>query len=87
MKKKIIIIVTIVVLIIIAIGAYLFINNQGKKPEEVLNEYISKINEQKYEEMYEYLDDESKQKISKEDFVTRNKNIFEGIDMSNILLK
>ena len=84
MKKKIIIIVTIVVLIIIAIGAYLFINNQGKKPEEVLNEYISKINEQKYEEMYEYLDDESKQKISKEDFVTRNKNIYEGIDMSNM---
>ncbi len=84
MKKKIIIIVTIVVLIIIAIGAYLFINNQGKKPEEVLNEYISKINEQKYEEMYEYLDDESKQKISKEDFITRNKNIYEGIDMSNM---
>lgn len=82
--KKIVIFIIIIILCLVAVFGYMYFNNQGNKPEQVLNEYIAKINEEKYEEMYEFLDFESKQKISKEDFVTRNKNIYQGIDMSNM---
>ena len=34
--------------------------------------------------MYEYLTNESKKLISKEDFISRNKNIYEGIEASDI---
>lgn len=34
--------------------------------------------------MYEMLNESSKQNISKEDFMTRNKNIYQGIDMTNM---
>lgn len=84
MKKIIIIFIIIAILIAGSVGAYMYINNNKNTPDDIFKEYISKINEQKYEEMYDYLDDASKQKISKEDFVTRNKNIYEGIDMANM---
>ena len=84
MKKKIIVLIIIIILLIAAIGTYFLFINQASKPEEVFSEYISKINEEKYEEMYDYLDDASKQKISKEDFIARNKNIYQGIDLSKM---
>ena len=88
MKKKIIIaIVLIVVLAMIATSVFLFMNYTKEKPEEVLNKYVALLNEQKYEEMYEYLTESSKQKTSKEDYVSRNKNIYEGIDATNIKLE
>ena len=59
-------------------------NMPKEKPEEVLNTYISYINEQNYEAMYEKLSNSSKESISQEDFITRNQNIYEGIDSSNI---
>ena len=59
-------------------------NMPKEKPEEVLNTYISYINDQNYEAMYEKLSNSSKESISQEDFVTRNENIYEGIDSSNI---
>ncbi len=52
----------------------IFIINKIKTDQEdTLNEYVSKINDEKYNEMYELLDESSKNKISEEDFVTRNK--------------
>ena len=84
MKKIIIIIIIIVFLSILAVGGfYIYISNTTK-PENILNEYISKINEAKYNEMYEMISDRSKGQITEEDFVKRNKNIYEGIDMSNL---
>ena len=59
-------------------------NMPKEKLEEVLNTYISYINEQNYEAMYEKLSNSSKESISQEDFITRNQNIYEGIDSSNI---
>ena len=59
-------------------------NMPKEKPEEVLNTYISYINDQNYEAMYEKLSNSSKESISQEDFITRNQNIYEGIDSSNI---
>ena len=85
MKKKIIIL--IIVLLITAVGGFLYYKNSKDKPEETLNEYISKINDEKYNEMYELLDEKSKQKITEEDFVSRNKKIYQGIDMSNMTIE
>lgn len=84
MKKIIIIISVIVCLSILAVGGFYIYSSNTTKPEDVLNEYISKINEAKYNEMYEMISDRNKGQITEEDFVKRNKNIYEGIDMSNL---
>ncbi len=81
MSKKIIV---IFILIIAAIAGYFYWDLNNEKPEEVLNEYISKLNDGKYDEIYNLLDEESRQKISSEDFTKRNSKIYEGIDASNI---
>ncbi len=87
-KKGIIIAVIIIIILIIAIIAgYFFLNREISNPEQVLNDYIAKINEEKYDEMYEMIDETSKQNITQEDFVTRNKNIYQGIDMSHMQIE
>ena len=84
-NKKVIIIALISVIIICAIvGIIIYINSTKEKPEDTLNTYISLINEQKYEEMYNLISEEAKSKISQEDFITRNKNIYKGIDAYDI---
>ena len=84
-NKKAIIGIIIAILIIIAIVVGIIVINMPKeKPEEVLNTYFSYINEQNYEGMYELLNSSSRKSISQEDFTARNKNIYEGIDSSNV---
>lgn len=72
-----------IVLIVIAIVAIVTSNNM-QKPEEQWKQYIEKIEIGQYEEMYETLTNNSKEQITKEEFVKRNKNIYEGIQASNI---
>lgn len=86
-SKKIILFVAIILIITaIIVAGYLYLTKSKDNSEEIFKEYISKINEEKYEEMYEFLNEESKNKISKEDFIARNKNIYNGIDMSNMTI-
>ncbi len=86
MNKKVVIgiVVGVVAAVIIGIVAFLMLNQSKAKPEDVWQSYIKLINEQKYEEMYSMLTEESKSQISQEDFVKRNKNIYEGIEMSDM---
>lgn len=85
MNKKIIIAVVAVLVILIIGGIGIYIVSQNKtKPEDIWNKYITCINEQKYEEMYNMITETAKQQITQEDFITRNKNIYEGIDMTNM---
>ncbi len=87
MNKKIVIgiIIAIIIVALAGVGVAVYILNQNKtNPEKIWKSYISKINEQKYEEMYQMLSETSKQQISQEDFITRNKNIYEGIEMSDM---
>ena len=73
MKNKKILIIIVIAIITIISGTIIYLNkNNSKKQEETLNNYISLINEQKYEEMYDMLSEKSKSEISKEDFITRN---------------
>ncbi len=87
MNKKILIgIIIAVVLIVIAGGSVaIYILNRPKiEPETFWQKYVSLINEQKYEEMYEMLTQESKEQIAKEDFFKRHKNIYGGIGMNDM---
>ena len=86
MKKKISIIFAILIIVAIA-GTIIYVKSKEEKPEEVVNQYISLINNQKYEEMYEKITDQSKQKISQSDFTKRNKNIYQGIDAYDIKIE
>lgn len=86
MNKKVVIGIIVAVILVAIVGGVAFFVLSGSKikPEEVWQQYISYINEQKYEEMYAMLTEESKSQISQEDFIKRNKNIYEGIDMTNM---
>ena len=85
MKNKKILIGTLIILVIIivAIVAF-FMLNKSEKPEEALNNYFSKIGEQKYEEAYELISSSSKDKTAKDTFVNKNDSIYSGIDMTNL---
>lgn len=80
-KKKLLIVVAIVVIIIIALIIFLTSKTNKKTSFET---YFDNLKQENYEAMYEMLSNESKQKISKEDFITRNKNIYQGIEAKNI---
>lgn len=87
MKKKIILITILIVLIIAFIGVAIFFvlnNKQIATPEEIFTKYISYISKQKYEKMYDMITEDSKNRVNKEDFIARNKNIYTGIDMANM---
>ena len=85
MKKSVIIILIVLLIAAIISGIVIWLNiNDTKKQDEVFKNYIALINEQNYEEMYEMISKSSKSEISKENFVKRNKNIYEGIDAVNV---
>lgn len=89
MNKKVVIgIIVVVVFVAVIGGVAFFVLNQSKtNPEDIWQNYISLINEQKYEEMYGMITEESKAQISQEDFIKRNQNIYEGIEMSNMQIE
>ena len=51
-------------------------------PEEILKEYMSALNGGDYETMYGYVSENAT--MTKDDFLTRNKNIYQGIEAKNI---
>lgn len=67
----------LLILICIAGGlTYFYLTKKGEIPELVFKEYISKINYEDYDSMYEMLSEDSRKAIAKEDFIKRNKNIY-----------
>ena len=81
MKKVVIILSTIVAIAITITAVYLAANN-AQKPEEVLTEYFVYIEQEKYEEVYNLV--KLPENYSKDDFIARNKNIYEGIEANNV---
>ena len=53
-------------------------------PEDTVRNYFSLLNDGDYEGMYTLLTESSKDSVSEEDFISRNQNIYEGIEASNI---
>ena len=82
-KKGLIFAVILIVIILIGIMGYFKIINKIK-PEDVLKQYIENINAKDYNAMYKKISSSSKNNISEEDFINRNKKIYEGIDSHNI---
>ena len=67
-----------VLIIGFTIGVYFYINIT--EPSKVVRKYFSLLNEKKYDEMYDLVSTP----YSREEFVNRIKNIYEGINASNI---
>lgn len=88
-KKKIILVFAGIVVLAgtAAAGIFFYKNSLAGSREETLKTYMSYIEKGEYEKMYGLLDEDSKNTISEEDFLTRNKNIYEGIEAKNIKLE
>lgn len=64
---------------------YFFIRERNwKTPEELLLQYMNYISEQNYEAMYSMIDTEDPSYPDKEQYIERNANIYEGIEMENL---
>lgn len=80
MKSKKILIPIILIVIIITIVTVILLNKQKVSPEDILKAYMSYITNKEYDAMYELTTKET----AKEEYITRNKNIYEGIEVSKI---
>ena len=82
-KKKVLIGVIVLVIIVVAIiiGVVIIQNNEKDKVKDLVTEYFSLVNDKNYDELYSKV---ASMNMSKDDFITRNKNIYEGIDCTNI---
>ena len=84
------IVCTLFILLAGLAGAALFFQIQGeigasrKKPDALFLEYVECLSRADYQAMYGMLDEQSHINISEEDFITRHKNIYEGIEASGI---
>lgn len=68
-----------------AVVTYIKLNSEAyEQPDELMVKYITYLEQGQYEQMYGMLDDQSKINYSQEDFVSRNKKIYEGIEARDI---
>lgn len=74
----------IFIIIIGIVCISIFISKPTNYPEETLKTYISYILDRNYEGMYGLISNETKKNIEKETYIARNKNIYEGIEISDI---
>ncbi len=88
MKKKVIIILicaVAILLLLISVVISTKKEQEEKHPEELLIKYFACIEKKSYEEMYGMV--KLPNDITKDYFLTRNKNIYEGIGASNLQIK
>ena len=85
-NKKIIVAIIIIILIIAITGVSIFTINKKneEKAKQTLTEFIQLINDKNYEAMYGKV---VSMNMSQEDFIKRNKNIYEGIDSNDIKIE
>ena len=70
---------------VIATGVMLNVADIRQTPKRVMKEYFELLSKGKYEEMYAFVSDTSG--IEKKAFLEKNKNIYEGIQMSGLQVK
>ncbi|MBM7646685.1 penicillin-binding protein [Scopulibacillus daqui] len=80
--KQMMFLVPLAVIVIVLSGC-----NHLPKPEDRFANYINLWQKQNYNQMYQYLSSDSKKKYSKEAFVSRYKNIYQGIQAKNLTIK
>lgn len=78
-------VIALIVVAIIVVVSIVIINKQKEeKAKQSIIDFVSLMNDKNYDEMYEKVVSIN---MSKEDFINRNKNIYEGIDSSDIKLE
>lgn len=86
-KKRVLCLVSVVLVAVVGAGGVLLYKKMTEKTrEDIIKEYMSYIEKKEYEKMYALLDEASKDKVKQEDFITRNQNIYEGIEAEKIQL-
>ena len=87
-SNKIWVIVVIIVLLLLVVGGgvawYIIANRDQNTPDEVFNEYMDSLKNQDYESMYLLLSESTKTRVDHDTYIARNKNIYEGIEATNI---
>lgn len=85
-KRWVVPVVVLVVLLVAFACVFLaWAMMQAKvSPENTVKNYFTLLNKGEYEKMYGMLSEASRKNISKKDFVTRNKDIYEGIEAGEI---
>ena len=86
-KKRVLCLVSVVLVAVVGAGGVLLYKKMTEKTrEDIIKEYMGYIEKKEYEKMYALLDEVSKDKVKQEDFITRNQNIYEGIEAEQIQL-
>ena len=86
-KKRVLCLVSVVLVAVVGAGGVLLYKKMTEKTrEDIIKEYMGYIGKKEYEKMYALLDEVSKDKVKQEDFITRNQNIYEGIEAEKIQL-
>ena len=87
-KSKKALIIVIIILILLAIGGgivwYIISNMDQNKPDEVISAYFEYLKNADYEGMYSLLSESTKSRVDHDTYIARNKNIYEGIEATNI---
>jgi len=82
--------VTLSILLMIGAGTgilwllYNYMPTGGAAPEEILESYVKSINGKRYNAMYDFVHDSVKEEVAQENFVNRNKRIYEGIGAAHV---
>lgn len=58
--------------------------SKSPTPDDRFSEYIALWNQQKFDQMYDYLSSNAKQKISKKDFTSRYQKIYKDLQIKNL---
>lgn len=83
-KKMMIIVIVICVFIIVSV---FFVFSGGKSKTAVVEEYFHYLQQKEYKKMYEMLDKKTLNGLSKNDFLKKYQNIYEGLEAKNIRIK
>lgn len=86
-KKKLRMLAGLIAAVLVLCIAAVIIFNMNNTPEKALNTYIEAVNQRDYEKMYTLISDEGKEHLTKEAFIEKNKNIYEGIDGKNVTVQ
>ena len=79
------IIIGIIVICVLFLGKEVFEKKSYQKmPEKLLTRYMSFIEKRDYEKMYDMIAEKESGNVTKDYFVKRNSDIYEGIEASNV---
>ena len=83
-KMKIISFLVIILASLILLLCFVFGKPKLSKAMNTVNTYMSYINDAKYDEMYSMISNTSN--ISKDEFIDRNKTIYESLEANSVTL-